>query len=318
MGQRPIVLLTNTIHPDGETILRAHAQVVTAADANADTLRLAIKDVDGVIVRAPLPDDITDHAPRLKGLVRHGVGLDFISVVNATRNGVMVANLPGSNTHAVAEYFFSALFHIRRPLGRIDARLREDGWNSARPLADDSTEIGGTTLGILGLGAIGRRIAQIARGFGMNVLGVARNPIHDEGIRQVSMHDMFSRSDAIAICCSLTDETRGIVNARLIAAMKRTACLVNVARGPVVQTMPLIDALRSGAIAGAATDVYDSHPIPSGAPLFDCPNLLMTPHVAGITASAMRAMSVGAAEEMIRILRGERPHNLVNPECLKR
>jgi D-3-phosphoglycerate dehydrogenase len=316
MSRRPRVLLTNAIHPDGDALLRAHADVFVAANTSFETLHEAIRDADGAIVRAQLPDDITDHAPHLKGLVRHGVGLDFIPVGNATKHGVKVANLPGSNTQAVAEYFFSALLHLRRPLGRLDARLRETGWDGARPMADGFVEIGGTTIGILGIGAIGRRIAQIAGGFGIDVLGVARNPIQHDGIRQVTIEEMFRRSDAISICCALNDQTRGIVDAALIAHMKPAAVLVNVSRGPVVQTAPLIDALRDGRIAGAATDVYDSHPVTAGSALFDCPNLLMTPHVAGITASAMRAMSVGAAEELIRILQGQEPLNFVNPECL--
>lgn len=313
----PTVLLTNPIHADGEALLRPHANLVVAADTRPETLRAAVRDVDGVIVRAQLPDDITDHAPRLKGLVRHGVGLDFIPVDNATRNGVMVANLPGSNTQAVVEYFFAALFHLRRPLGRIDARLRADGWSAARPMADTAAEIGGSTLGILGVGAIGSTIARVARGFGMSVLGVDARPIAAPDIEPVSIEDMFVRSDVISINCALTETTRGIVDARLIGLMKPTAVLLNMARGPVVVTAALVAALRSGAIAAAATDVYDTHPVPAGSPLFDCPNLLMTPHIAAVTANAMRAMSVGAAEEMLRILAGERPRHLVNPDCLK-
>jgi D-3-phosphoglycerate dehydrogenase len=318
MSSRPTVLLTNAIHADGEALLKPQADLFIAADTRPETLRAAVRDVDGVIVRAQLPDDIADNAPRLKGLVRHGVGLDFIPVDNATRNGVMVANLPGINTQAVVEYFFAALFHLRRPLGRIDARLRVDGWNVARPMADTATEIGGSTLGILGVGAIGSAIAHVARGFGMSVLGHDARPIADRAIEPVSLEDLFGRSDVISINCALTETTRGIVDARLIGLMKPTAVLLNMARGPVVVTAALVEALRDGAIAGAATDVYDTHPVPADSPLFACPNLLMTPHIAAVTASAMRAMSVGAAEEMLRILAGERPRHLVNPDCLKR
>ena len=317
MSNVPTVLLTNAIHPDGKAILDAHARIEIAADTRFETLRAAARTADGIVVRAQLPPNIADEAPQLKGLVRHGVGLDFIPVENATRNGVMVANLPGCNTRAVTEYFFSALFHLRRPLGRIDGRLRADGWAVARPMADDAFEIGESTLGILGVGAIGRSIARVARGFGMTVLGVDRRQIADEGIEQVAIDDMFRRSDVVSINCELTEETRGIVDAHLIGVMKPTAVLLNMARGPVVVTAALVDALRRGAIAGAAVDVFDSHPVEPGSPLFGCPNLLMTPHVAAVTASAMRQMSVGAALEMVRILRGERPHNLVNPDCLK-
>jgi D-3-phosphoglycerate dehydrogenase len=252
-------------------------------------------------------------------MVRHGVGLDFIPVAEATRRGIAVANLPGCNTQAVAEYFFSSLFALRRPVGVIDHELRGKGWAAGRAVADGTAEIGGTTLGIVGVGAIGLRIAAIGRqGFGMTVLGTSRRKGRmAAGIEEVDLGDLFRRSDAIAVTCALTEETRGLVSAGMIAAMKPGAVLVNMSRGPVVDTAALMAALHSGTIAGAAIDVYDAQPVPPDSPLFDCPRLLMTPHIAGITATSLRQMSVGAAEEMLRILRGERPLNLVNPDHLK-
>src|SRR5690349_4076389 len=162
MPDKPIVLITNAMHPDGEAILAPHVKMIVPPDARPETLREWAKDADGIIVRAKLPDDIVDHAPRLKGIVRHGVGLDFIPVAAATARGIAVANLPGSNTNAVAEYVISALMHLRRPLHRLDGSLRSDGWNAARPAADGFTELGTTMLGILGVGTIGRRIANVA------------------------------------------------------------------------------------------------------------------------------------------------------------
>ncbi|ANW01689.1 hydroxyacid dehydrogenase [Bradyrhizobium icense] len=315
MPDQPIVLLTNAMHPDGEAILAPHVRLIVPPDARPETLREWAKDANGIIVRAKLPDDIVDHAPRLKGIVRHGVGLDFIPVDAATARGIAVANLPGSNTSAVAEYVMSALMHLRRPLYRLDKSLRSDGWNAARPAADSLIELSGSALGILGVGTIGRRIANIARdGFGMTVLGTSRRKgALPAGIKEVSLEDLFTRSDAIAVCCGLTDETRGMVSRDLIGRMRPTAVLVNVSRGAVIETPALIDALRSQKIGGAALDVFDVQPLPSNDSLFDCPNLLLTPHTAGITATSGRAMAVGSAEEMLRILRGEQPLNLVNP-----
>ena len=120
----PIVLLTNPIHPDGEKILSPHARLLIAPDARPETLRSLASDVQGIVVRAKLPDDIVEHAPKLRGMVRHGVGLDFIPVKAATAKGIAVANLPGSNTTAVAEYCMSAMSQLRRPLYRMDALLR--------------------------------------------------------------------------------------------------------------------------------------------------------------------------------------------------
>jgi D-3-phosphoglycerate dehydrogenase len=317
MPDKPVVLLTNPIHPDGAAILAPHARLVTAADTEPATLRAAAADADGIIVRAKLPDDIVEHAPKLRGMVRHGVGLDFIPVKAATARGIAVANLPGSNTRAVAEYCLSAILHLRRPLHRMDALMRSRGWGPARAVAEDLSEIGGTVLGILGVGTIGRRVAEIARdGFGMTVLGTSRRKgSMPQGVAEVSLDELFSRSDALVISCALTEETRGLVSARLIGRMQPHAVLVNVSRGAVLETAALLDALKTGRIGGAALDVFDVQPLAPESALFDCPNLLLTPHVAAITASSSRAMAIGAAEEMLRILRGERPLNLVNPDC---
>lgn len=319
MSDRSIVLLTNPIHEAGSAILAPHAELVIADDTKPDTLRGLAAEVDGIIVRAQLPDDIADHAPRLKGMVRHGVGLDFIPVGAATKKGIAVANLPGSNTRTVAEYFFAALLQLRRPLYRLDASLRAEGWDKTRAGASSASEIGGTTLGVVGLGAIGSMIAGIAvSGFGMRVLATSRRRGHGlAGVEEVDLPKLFAKSDAIAVCCALTKETRGLVSDSLISRMKPDAVLVNMARGPIVDTAALKGALENGHIAGAALDVFDMHPLPADDPLLNTPNLLLTPHCAAITGTSLRAMSVGAAEEMLRILQGEPPINFVNPDCLK-
>ena len=314
MSDKPVVLLTNPMHDDGEAILSAHARLITAPDTRPDTLRAWAKDAGGIIVRAKLPDDIVDHAPKLKGIVRHGVGLDFIPVEAATARGVAVANLPGSNTNAVAEFVMSALLHLRRPLQRMDSLMRKDGWSASRATAETFTELSGSILGILGVGTIGRRVANIAReGFGMTVLGTSRRKGSlPDGVKEVSLDDLFARSDAIVVCCTLTDETRGLVSRNLIAKMRTHAVLVNVSRGAVIDTPALIAALTAGKIASAALDVFDVQPLWADDVLFACPSLLLTPHAAAITASSSRAMAVGAANEMLHILRGEAPRNLVN------
>ena len=316
MSRRPVVLLTQPMHADGEALLTPHVRLVTAPDTKPETLREWAADANGIIVRAKLPDDIADHAPHLKGMVRHGVGLDFIPVDAATARGVAVANLPGSNTNAVAEYALSALMHLRRPLYRMDALLRSDGWAASRAIAEGLSELRGSTLGILGVGTIGRHLAAMASaGFGMKIVGTSRRKgALPEGIEEVTLDDLFARSDAVVVCCTLTEETRGLVSRDLIAKMPRHAVLVNVSRGAVVNTGALVDALKGERLAGAALDVFDVQPLPADDALFGCPNLLLTPHSAAITESSSRAMAVGAAQEMLRILRGETPLNLVNPD----
>ncbi|WP_029008214.1 hydroxyacid dehydrogenase [Azospirillum halopraeferens] len=319
MADRPTVLLTNPVHPDAVALLEPEAHLVTAPDARPETLRALAAGADGIIVRAKLPDDICDHGPRLRGIVRHGVGLDFIPVAAATAAGIPVANLPGSNTGAVAEYCLTAILHLRRPLYAMDAALRRDGWGPARGLADSLSEIGGSTLGVVGVGTIGRRVARMARdGFGMTVLGASRTPGRmPEGVEEAAIDDLFARSDAVVLSCPLTDETRGLVGERLLGLMKPGAVIVNVSRGPVIDTAALVRALKGGRLGGAALDVYDVQPLPPEDALLDCPNVLLTPHAAGITATSMRNMSLGAAGEMLRMLRGDTPVNLVNPEYRK-
>ena len=315
MSHKPVVLLTQSMHVDGEALLAPHVRLITAPDTKPDTLRKWASEADGIIVRAKLPDDIVDFAPRLKGMVRHGVGLDFIPVDAATARGIAVANLPGSNTNAVAEYALSALMHLRRPLFRMDALLRDKGWAGSRAIAESLTELNGSTLGILGVGTIGRRIADIARaGFNMRILGASRRKGSlPDGVEEVALVDLFAGSDAVVVCCTLNDGTRGLIDQKLISKMPPHAVLVNVSRGAVIDTAALLYALTTRRIAGAALDVFDVQPLPDDDALFACPNLLLTPHAAAITASSSRAMAIGAAEEMLRILRGETPRNLVNP-----
>jgi len=167
------------------------------------------------------------------------------------------------------------------------------------------------------VGEIGRRVAAIARnGFGMRVLGASRTLANlPEGVEPVAIDRLFADSDAIVIACPLNETTRGLVDARLIGLIKPGALLVNVARAAVVDTAALVAALHEGRIGGAAVDVHDVQPLASDAAILGAPNVLATPHVAGVTATSLRAMSMGAAEEMLRILAGERPRNLVNPDC---
>ena len=314
---RPKLLLTNPVHPDADALLAASVDLLVAPDVAPDTLRRLAGDVDGIVVRSKLPDDILAHAPLLKGIVRHGVGLDFIPVAAATAAGVPVANLPGSNTQAVAEYVIGALLALRRPLAGLDATLRRDGWAAARPLADGTGEIAGSTLGILGVGEIGRRVAAIAgNGFGMRVLGASRTLANlPDGVEPADLDRLFADSDAVVVACPLNEATRGMVDARLIGLMKPHALLINVARAAVVDTAALVAALHERRIGGAAVDVHDVQPLAPDAAILAAPNVLATPHVAGVTATSLRAMSMGAAEEMLRILAGERPKNLVNPDC---
>ena len=318
MTTKPRVLLTNPIHPDLLPQLEQQCDVVLAPDTAPATLARLVADAEGLVVRTQLPPDLFERAPKLRAVVRHGVGLDMIPVEAATARGIPVANLPGSNTQAVAEYALAAMLHLRRGLAGIDARLRSDGWATARPLADRGTELGGSVCGIVGVGAIGRRVAEVANGLGMRVVGLVRRPERlPSNVQAVDKQALFTQADVVVLCCPLTEQTRGLVDAATVAAMKPGAILVNISRGPVIDTAAVLAALRAGRLGGAALDVHDHQPLTGQEPLFDAPNLLLTPHVAGITGTSMRAMSEGAVATLLALLRGERPANVVNPQVFR-
>jgi D-3-phosphoglycerate dehydrogenase / 2-oxoglutarate reductase len=314
---KPKVLLTNPIHPDLLPELRQHCEVVLAPDPGIATLTKFIADAEAIVVRAQLTQQLlsAQTAPKLRAIVRHGVGLDMIPVPAATARGIPVANLPGSNTQAVAEYVMAAMLHLRRGVATMDRVMRSDGWSQARPLADRTLELGGGTCGIVGVGAIGGRVAELARAFGMRVLGLARRPeTLPPGVDAADKATLFAQSDVVVLCCPLTEQTRGLVDAATVASMKRDALLINIARGPVIDTAAVVAALREGRLGGAALDVHDRQPLTGSEPVFEAPNLLLTPHVAGLTDSSMRAMSRFAVDTLLALLRGERPPNVVNPE----
>jgi D-3-phosphoglycerate dehydrogenase len=315
---RPRVLLTNPIHPRWHPVLAQQCEVVVAPDAAPATLARLVADADGLMVRSQLAPDVFEHATRLRAVVRHGVGLDMIPVAAASVRGIPVGNLPGSNTAAVVEYCIAAMLHLRRNLAAIDTRLRGDGWAAARPLADTGAELGGGVCGIVGVGAVGSRLAAAAAGLGMRVVGLTRRPQSlPPQVAAATKEALFEQADVVVLCCPLNDATRGLVDAASLARMKPGAILINVARGPVIDSAAVLTALREGRLGGAALDVHDRQPLTGDEPLFDAPRLLLTPHVAGVTATSMEGMSRGAVETMLALLRGERPANVVNPEVFR-
>jgi D-3-phosphoglycerate dehydrogenase len=314
----PRVLLTGRMSQAGEALLADMADVVLAPDAVPDTLRRLVVDIDVLVVRSALPADLLDHAPRLRGIVRHGVGVDMIPMDAANARRIPVANVPGSNRHAVAEHVISAVSLLRRHTARMDAVLRSEGWDASRALADAAGELHGHTLGIVGVGEVGTRIAEIAHhGYGMRVLGHQRRldclPPFVEGM---ALDNLLSRSDAVVLACPLTAATRGLIDERRLALLPRHAVLVNVARGAVVDQAALVDALCGRRLGGAALDVFDAQPLPAGHPLLGLDNVLLTPHAAGLTVESMQRMSLGAVDEVRRLLAGQRPLNLVNGAAL--
>ena len=314
------VLLSDSIAAAGEELLASAATVIRSPDSAPATLKRLASDVDGIITRSKLPEDLFEAAPRLRGVVVHGAGTDLVPVEGATAHGVIVANLPGINAQSAAEYCAMAMLMLARRILPITESLRKHSWDEARRLGANARELTGMTLGIVGVGAIGGRLAKIARhGLGMKVLGHQRRLDRLPPEAQPSdLPVMLSVSDFVVLACPLTPHTKHLINGKTLGLMKPAAWLINVGRGPVVQEEALIEALRAGRIAGAMLDVYEHYRLEPGHPLFSLDNVILTPHLAAVTQEARARAGVAAADEMLRILRGERPRNPVNPEVLKR
>jgi D-3-phosphoglycerate dehydrogenase len=312
------ILSTHPLHPRAAAMLADAGDLVVASRPDADALLREGREADIVIVRAPLPEALFGEAPRLRAAIRHGAGLDMIPIEAATRAGVLVANVPAVNAVTVAEHVFLVTLALLRRFRQVDGDLRAKGWAAGRAHADAGHDLAGRTLGIVGMGAVGRAVARIARhGFGLEVAAFTRTPANvPEGVRALDLDTLVATADVLVLCCPLTAETRGLIGAERVARMKPGALLVNVARGPVVDEAALVAALRSGRIGGAALDVFDTQPLPPDHPLLSFDTVILTPHMAGITEESMMRMGVGAAEEAVRVLAGDLPVNLRNPEAV--
>lgn len=310
---RPVVGLTQPIHPEGLALLEAKAEVRLAADIGPDALRALAAECDGLITRTLLPPDILEGG-RLKVVVRHGIGVDFIPVARATELGIPVANVPGATTEAMAELVVGMILALARKIAEQDRRVRAGEWSFRLGLG--GFELRGREVAIVGLGRSGLRTAEIlAHGVGARVLAVTRRPAEAPPFVVVlPLEEAAARADVLSLHAPAAPETRHMVNEALLRRMKPTALLVNSTRGDLVDEAALVRALKEGWIAGAALDVLQQEPPPKDHPLLALPNALFTAHTAGLTLESERELSRTAAAEALRVLvEGRPPENLVNP-----
>jgi len=249
-------------------------------------------------------------------VVIHGTGIDLVPLSAAAERGAIVANLPGGNAQSVAEYCVMAMLMLARNMVSIVASLRSGSWDAARALGAGVHEVAAMTLGLVGVGEIGKRAARICRqGLGMRVLGHQRRLDRiGPDAEPVSLEDLLVASDFVVVTCPLTPQTHHLLDARALARMKPTAWLVNVGRGAVVEEQALLAALRGKRIAGAMLDVYEHYRLEPGHPFFALENIVLTPHLAGMTRESRARMGLAAAEEMLRMLAGEAPRNPVHAD----
>ncbi|MEK6245687.1 MAG: hydroxyacid dehydrogenase [Pseudomonadota bacterium] len=314
------VLLVDPIDPSGVNLLREKTEVLLCKETSFDGIRQDAREADAIITRSRLPDDIFDAAPRLRAATIHGTGTDLVPVASATAHGVAVARLPGGNAQSVAEYCVMAMLVLSRNFSEISYSIRTKPWDTTRALGAKAHEIAALTVGIVGVGEIGKRVAKICRnGFGMRVLGNQRRldqlPPETE---PMELDRLIAESDFVVVTCPLTPETHHLFNNQRLALMKSTAWLINVGRGAVVEETALIEALREKTIAGAMLDVYEHYRLEPGHPLLSLDNAVLTPHLAGMTLESRKRMGAAAAEETLRMLAGERPKNFVNPEVWRK
>jgi len=262
--------------------------------------------------------EILDLAPRLKVIARTGVGYDAIDVAAATSRGVAVTIVPGTNQESVAEQAFGLLLALTRKIAYYDRLIRAGRWdrNVVAPLR-------GKTLGLVGLGRIGRAMVPRALAFGMNV--IVFDAIHDpdfdlkHGLQRRLFETLLAEADVVSLHLPATPETRGLINRESLAKMKPGAILLNTARGPLVIEADLLEALNSGQIGGAGLDVFDPEPPLPSNPLLQHPNVVSSPHVAGVDSKSMDDMATLAAQCMVDVAKGTWPIAcMVNPELAAR
>jgi phosphoglycerate dehydrogenase-like enzyme len=268
--------------------------------------------------RMPFPRALIAVLPNLKFIAVTGPGHRTLDLAAATERGIPVANTVGRSdgAHATPELALGLMLAATRHIALEDRRMRQGLWQGTV-----GTVLHGKTLGLVGLGRVGGRVAALARAFGMTVIAWSQNltaaRAAECGAALVAKDELFRTADIVSIHLVLSERTRGMVGARELALMKRTAYLVNTARGPIVDEAALIDALRRNAIAGAALDVYDREPLPPDHPLRALDNAVLTPHLGYVSEEGYRAYLGETVENILAFLDGK-PIRLLNPEALRR
>ncbi len=314
----PQVVSTHPLYPRAHALLAPHAEISVVEDHTAAGLVAGVRDADVIIVRAHLPPELFD-APRLRAAIRHGAGLDMIPVEAATQAGVLVANAPGLNATTVAEHVIFAAIALLRRFPVVQRDLHKDGWFAGRAHSTQGQDLAGRKLGVIGYGNVGRAVARRAAAFDMTILACDPSCNNfDSSVQGRDFEEVISTCDIVALTCPLTEQTRGLFSMDVFSKMKDNAFLINVARGPIVNSSALLAALESGKIAGAALDVFENQPLDPTDPLFHMDNVILTPHMAGVTSDSLERLGVAAVEETLRILQGETPINFINPDALER
>jgi len=296
------VFVADDVNEDKLAPLR-DAGITVIKETKLDEAALAerMRRVDGVIVRSAtkITAELMDKAECLRVIGRAGVGVDNIDVKAATQRGIVVMNAPDGNTITTAEHTIALLVSMARNVPQAHAKLQSGVWDKKSFVG---VELNGKTLGVIGLGRIGKHVAQVARGFGMHI--VAYDPFtsaehaKELGIETGTLDDVLKRADFLTIHTPVTDETRGIIGKNAFTKMKKGVRLVNAARGGLVDENALLEAIESGTVAAAALDVFSTEPLPIDSPLLGNPQIITTPHLGASTTEAQEGVALTVAEQM--------------------
>jgi len=317
------VLIPQDVAQPGKDYLRERGhEIKMGSGITAEAIATDVVDCDAILARtAPFPAKVLEAGKKLKVISRHGVGYDNIDVARATELGIWVTFAPESNANTVAEHTISCILTLARNFIQLDRETRAGNWGIRDKLL--GTDLAGKVLGIVGLGKIGRRVAQKAS-HGLDMKVVAYDPfLKQEQMAEfatpvMSMDDVFSVADFVTLHIPGGASTRRVVGKKMFALMKKTAFFINASRGDVVAEAALIEALRNGAIAGAAIDVYEKEPPQKDNPLMSMSNVLLTPHNASQTRECMIRMALHAAQGIDEVLSGKRPTWPVNDPAKRR
>lgn len=292
----------------------------TGARFSKEEMLSLLPEADAVLACTPFPKEMVEAGRKLKLIVCYGAGYDSIDVAAATKRGIPVVNIPDTVTAATAELAIAHMMSMARRIRELDGLVRtlppQELFVMGRRMG---TRLEGATLGIVGMGRIGGKVADFGRVMGMRILYTARTPKPERdalGDQHVDLETLIKESDFISLHCPYTPETHGMISREMIAMMKPTAYLVNTARGPVLDEEALIAALRENRIAGAALDVYTGEPNVNPA-FFELSNVQLTPHSGSNTLATRNQMAEAASEQMLAVLAGRPLQNVLNPVVLK-
>jgi len=263
---------------------------------------------------------LLDSAPQLRCISSMSVGVDHIDLAAATERGIAVGNTPGVLVDTTADATFALLLAAARRVAEADRYVRRRKWRDGAAWAPDffvGKDVSGATLGIVGLGAIGQAVARRAAGFGMRVLGFSRSGREVPGVQRCELDELLAASDFVSVNVALTEDTRGLIDARRLALLPRGAVLVNTARGGIVDEEALAGALREGRLAAAGIDVFGREPVAADNPLLELPNVVLTPHIGSATVKTRARMADMAVDNLLAALEGRRMPACANPEVYR-